>query len=558
MNNIKIFLTTTIILSFLSCGLEQMAMDYDKVVYEQTPTVLEVHGGQVSVDLTGTFPEKYFAKKATVEITPVIIDENGGESELKSIILQGEQAEGGDATIFFESGGKFTYFDKIDYIDAMLNSTLELRALATLEDDNKVLGPVTIASGVITTSMRVENDEIIAVADHGYKEVETISETATIYFLVNKSNIRTTEKSDDDVKKLQEFIKLGYKTESFVVKSSASPEGTEKINSELSDDRQNSTLTYAKYLLKKLKADGSSEDDNYTLSSAGADWDGFNKLVENSTIAEKSTILSLSNRNKEKTQKERGELLQDMTQVYDALEGDVLQYLRKSEITINSYLPKKTRAEIVLLSTTNPSELTVEELLYSATLEENKSKEIDIYNKVIELHNDWRAYNNIACIYLMDSDVENALIYLNKAIENGGNNMSDVLTNLGIIASWNGELSKAQDLFEKANTGNYNKATLSLRMGDYRSACRYYRGQETYNATLSKILNGDNNTTCSENTAACYYLNAIAGARAGNEIWLFVNLEQAINLNSEYKTQAAKDLEFFNYRENEKFISFTK
>ena len=369
MNNIKTFLTTTIILSFLSCGLEQMAMDYDKVVYEQTPTVLEVHGGQVSVDLTGTFPEKYFAKKATVEITPVIIDENGGESKLKSIILQGEQSEGGDATIFFESGGKFTYSDKIDYTDAMLNSTLELRALATLEDDNKVLGPVTIASGVITTSMRVENDEIIAVADHGYKEVETISETATIYFLVNKSNIRTTEKSDDDVKKLQDFIKLGYKTESFVVKSSASPEGTEKINTELSDDRQNSTLTYAKYLLKKLKANGSFNDDHYKLSSAGADWDGFNKLVENSTIAEKSTILSLSNRNKEKTQKERGELLQDMAQVYDALEGDVLQYLRKSEITINSYLPKNTREEILLLSETNPSELTVDELLYSSTLE---------------------------------------------------------------------------------------------------------------------------------------------------------------------------------------------
>ena len=35
---------------------------------------------------------------------------------------------------------------------------------------------------------------LIEIADHGYKEVETISETATIYFLVNKSNIRTTEK----------------------------------------------------------------------------------------------------------------------------------------------------------------------------------------------------------------------------------------------------------------------------------------------------------------------------------------------------------------------------
>ena len=31
-------------------------------------------------------------------------------------------------------------------------------------------------------------------------------------------------------------------------------------------------------------------------------------------------------------------------QVYDeALENDVLQYLRKSEITINSYEPKKTK-----------------------------------------------------------------------------------------------------------------------------------------------------------------------------------------------------------------------
>ena len=558
MNNIKIFLTSMIIISCLGCGLDKMASDYNKVVYEQTPTIPEVHGGQLSVDLKGTFPEKYFAKKAIVEITPVIIDENGVESKLKSITLQGEQASGGDATIFFESGGEFTYSDKIGYTDEMINSTLELRAIATLEDDNKVLGPVTIASGVITTSMRVKNDEIISVADHGYKEVETTSETATIYFLVNKSNIRTTEKSDDDVKKLQDFIKLGYKTESFVVKSSASPEGTEKINTELSDDRKNSTLTYAKYLLKKLKADGSSEDNNYKLSSAGADWNGFNKLVEKSTIAEKSTILSLSNRNKEKTQKERGELLQDMAQVYDALEGDVLQYLRKSEITINSYLPKKTREEIVLLSLTDPSELSVEELLYSATLEENKSNLIDIYNKVIELHNDWRAYNNIACIYLLEMDKENAIDYLNQATENGGANHPDVLNNLGIVASWDGDLVKAEEFFNEANASNHNKAILSIRKGDYRSASRYYRGQETYNATLVNILNGNNNSACSEKTAACYYLNAIAGARGGNETILFVNLEKAINLNSDCKTQAIKDLEFLNYRENEKFISLTK
>ena len=247
-----------------------------------------------------------------------------------------------------------------------------------------------------------------------------------------------------------------------------------------------------------------------------------------------------------------------MAQVYDALEGDVLQYLRKSEITINSYLPKKTREEIVLLSLTDPSELSVEELLYSATLEENKSNLIDIYNKVIELHNDWRAYNNIACIYLLEMDKENAIDYLNQAIENGGANDPDVLNNLGIVASWDGDLIKAEEFFNQENASNHNKAILSIRKGDYRSASRYYRGKNTYNATLVNILNGNNNTTCLEKTAACYYLNAIAGARGGNETILFTNLEKAINSNFDYKTQAIKDLEFLNYRENEKFISLTK
>jgi hypothetical protein len=557
MNNIKIFLSASIIMSFFGCGLEKMSSDYDKVIYEQTPKVLEVHGGEVMVELTGNFPEKYFAKKAIVEITPVIIDNNGVESKLKSVILQGEQATGGETTIFFESGGDFTYSDKIVYTEGMNNSTLELRAVASLEDDSKVLGPVTIASGVISTSQRVANDEIVAIANHGYEEETILSETATIYFLVNKSNIRTTEKSDADVKKLQEFIKSGYKTESFVVKSSASPEGTEKVNTELSDDRNNITLNYTKSLLKRWKADGSSDDSKYTISSAGADWDGFNELVQNSVIAEKSTILSLSNRNKDKTQKERGELLQDMSQVYDALEGDVLQYLRKSEITINSYEPKRTREEIVLLSTTNPSELSVEELLYSATLEENSSYSLDILNSVISLHNNWRAYNNIAVSYLNNGDSENALIYLNKSKENGGANASSVLTNLGIIASWNGELNKAQKLFDKGNTNSTNQAILDIRQGNYRSATGVLRGN-SYNAALASILNGNSNSTCNEITAACYYLNAIAGARAGNETILFANLEKALQNSELYKIEAINDLEFVSYREHEKFISLIK
>ena len=539
------------------CGLHYMSSNYHKVNYDQTPSVLQTKGEMISINLKGTFPEKYFAKKATVEITPVIIGEDGKESKLKSIILQGEQATGGDETIFFESGGSFVYSDKIKYTDDMKSSLLELRAIAVLEDENKVLGPVTIAKGVISTSMKVANNEIIAIAHHGYEEETILSETATIYFLVNKSNIRTTEKSDADVKKLQEFIKLGYKTESFVVKSSASPEGKEKINTELSDDRQNNTFAYAKSLLKKLKADGANNDDNYKKSSAGADWDGFNKLVENSSIDEKNTILNLTDKTKQRSQKERGELLQDMAQVYDALEKDVLQFLRKSEITINSYQPKKTKSEILSLSLENPSKLTIEELLYSATLEENEKNKLVIYNIAIELHNDWRAYNNLAAYYLSNNDAKTAVELLNLAYENGGSEDPSVLTNLGIVASWNGSLSNAQDLFDRAKTHSTNQGILDIRQGNYGSAVKLLK-TNSYNAALANILNGVYNITCNENTAECYYLNAIAGARSSNESLLFTNLEKAVNLSSSYKLEALNDLEFEDYKSNEQFLSIIK
>ena len=55
------------------------------------------------------------------------------------------------------------------------------------------------------------------------------------------------------------------------------------------------------------------------------------------------------------------------------------------------------------------------------------------------------------------------------------------------------------------------------------------------------------------NTAACYYLNAIVGARSANMQMLIQNLSKAIAADSSYKGEAAKDLEFVNYRENQEF-----
>ena len=241
----KMFYVLVLATVMSSCGLNKMLSKYETVSYTVTPSPLETHGGKITLNLNGAFTENYFAKKATFDFTPVLIYPNG-ETAFKTITIQGEEATGGEATIFYSTGGDFKYQDAIEYNSDMMNSTLELRATAKLKDKEKVLGPKTIANGVLATATRILDNEEIANNNHRYEHKTILEETATIYFLVNRSNIRTTEKSNTDIKKLKEFAKKGYTTHSIEIKSFASPEGSINANDNVSDNRMKSTLNYAK------------------------------------------------------------------------------------------------------------------------------------------------------------------------------------------------------------------------------------------------------------------------------------------------------------------------
>jgi hypothetical protein len=193
MKTSKIFYTLLTAALISSCGLENMASKYNTVDFTTNPEILEVHGGKIALSLDAKFAEKYFVKKAKVDFTPVLVFDGGG-MPFKTITAQGEESTGGEATIFHATGGDFKYKDAISYSAEMKNSNLELRAIARVKDKEKVLGPVTIANGVIATSKRVQNNEELANNNHGYEKETILEETATIYFLVNKSNIRNTEK----------------------------------------------------------------------------------------------------------------------------------------------------------------------------------------------------------------------------------------------------------------------------------------------------------------------------------------------------------------------------
>ena len=549
----KIFYILILATAMSSCGLNNMASKYETVSYTVTPSTLQTHAGNVTLTLDATFAENYFAKKATVDFTPVLVYANG-ETAFKTITIQGEEATGGEATIFKATGGSFNYQDAIKYDADMMNSTLELRATAKLKDKEKVLGPINIANGVIATSTRVLNNEELANDNHGYEHETILEETAIIYFLVNQANIRTTEKSNGDINKLKEFAKNGYKTHSIEIKSFASPEGSVNMNDDVSDKRMKSTLNYTKELLRTLNVDGAKNAELYTETSIGEDWEGFESLVQASNIKDKRRINKIVNSVEDLELREQQ--IRDLAEIYDALENDVLPQLRKAIIVIRSFEPKRTDEEIATLSTTTPEALDVKELLFSATLTNDAVVKEEIYNKAAELHNDWRGYNNIACMYLADGNLSETMVFLEKAEALGGN-QADISINKGIVAARKGELTKAQKLYNQGNTSEFNQATLDIRQGEYKKAARFFKNGKSHNAVLAQILNGEN-SNCNEATAACHYLNAIAAARSGENDAVISNLTNAITANLNYKAEANIDLEFVNLRTNEAFIALTK
>ena len=546
----------SLLLLFSSCGLDSMVSKFNTLNYTVTPTQVEVHGGNIDIELEVKIPEKYFQKTVEAEFRAMLAESANSENKVffESVKLQGEKVSSNGKTIGYVTGGSFTYKGTVKYTADMADYDLFATATATMKDNSKNLGAMKVAEGVMATATRVMNSEVPAVSDHSYEKVTVLEETAVIYFTVNQSNVRYSQKSSDEIKRLKEFAKLGYETKNIEISSYASPEGSLDINDKVSDNRANSTFSYAKRLMKNLKVNGAKNNDLYIQSSKGEDWAGFNSLVNSSEMKDKSKVLNIV-RNQKDPQK-REESIRDMAEIYDAIEDDVLPKLRKATITLRAFEPKKTDEEIATLVISDPSQLDIKEMLYAASLINDKSIKKTIYNTVSKrFPNDYRAYNNMAGIYLQEKNINKAKDMLGKASKYNSN-APEIKENQGIIAAIEGQYDNASSLYNSSNASEVNKGILAIRTGDYSSATSKLQGND-YNGSLAKLMNG-NPVATTDNTAAGNYLNAIVNARTGNNEKCLEHLSKAIQMNANFKNEAAKDFEFRSMRDNANFQSLIK
>ncbi len=555
---------------FASCGLNKMVRNYEEGVrYTPQTNPLENHGGQVAAMVEGIVHEGYFYRKAVLEMTPVL-KHQGGEIELETITLRGSRTTTTGAMAPGDRRTAFNLNNVVDYDPNMLASELYIRARVYKEgreDRANELPERKVADGVIITSQRVKQDQQVSIAHHEYEEEVIITQTANVYFAYMRHNLNwrldlnRTPEAQQAIEGLTEFIQRGWELKAVDVHAWASPEGEVAFNMELSDNRAVTGEKYIQDLFRNKEVDMP----QLNVEAKGEDFDGFMTKLNASNLPDKQAIANVVNTQIAPAERERR--IKDMTLIYAEIEK-ILEPLRRAEISVHAYEPKKTRQEISRLATSNPSQLDEKELLFAATLTDNKQTQLTIYRSAQQLFpRSYKGYNNAAAILLELGDVAQAASYLERANQLAPGN-GHVQNNLGIVAAKAHDDDNAMSLFRAAKAqgidADYNIGILQIRAGEYQTALSSFSGKTcTFNVALAQLMAGNTSgatstLNCAPECAQVAYLKAVIASRNNDSSAVFSNLRRSVELNADMKQLAADDREFIQFFGQSEFQSIIR
>ena len=533
------------------CGkkLSEIGAEYFTV----NPSPLEVVGDKVPATVTGQIPEKFFVKNAEVTITPYLVY---GDKETASApyTIQGEKVRGNNQVISYDNGGTVTVPVMYAYTPEMAKSDLVLAFQVQQGSKSYTLPRVKVAEGVIATSTIATAATVEpAASTDNFQRFINEQYTADIRFLINQTNIRKSELSSDELATLKQKVADAQGNEKLQVEginiaSYASPDGGVKLNTRIAEGREKNTQ---KFLNETLKKDNIKEFGELTADFTPQDWEGFQQLVANSNIQDKNLILSVLSMYKDPEQRERE--IRNLSTVFDQLAEEILPQLRRSRLTASIKVIGKSDEELVAAFNSDPKSLTIDELLYTATLTNDNNKRAEIYKACVANYpNDYRGYNNLGMTQYAAGDYAAAQKNFDKA-RSLAPASNEVQMNQGLCDLMNNNLRSANDKFgAAAGAEGLNEAlgVYYLKLGDYNNAVKAFGNSKSNNAALAQIMTNDyskaKSTLAGISTpdATTYYLLAVLGARTNNEEMVLSNLSQAIKLDSSLAQKASTDMEF--------------
>lgn len=559
-------LSALILIIFTSCSKDMGALD--PTYFSTNPNPLTLKGGKVEAKVTGKFPVKYFNKQATVTVTPVL-KYAGGEVRGKAMTFQGEKVQGNSTTITYQTGGNFSLPISFEYTPAMAVSELYLDFDVVQKKKEYTIPSIKVADGVIATENLVSTDAgemAPAIMPDAFQQTIQQAQQADIMFLINQADLRKTETQKETIVNLLNTIKDVQSAENQTINridisGYASPDGSYDFNQKLAERREGITVNFLNSQLKKFNATA-----NIDSKFTAEDWDGFQKLMEQSNIQDKDLILRVLSMYQDPEQRESE--IRKISTAFQTIAQDILPQLRRSRMNIIVDVTGKSDDEIMQTASTNPSALNVEELLYAASLSDGPNVKETIYKSVTDLFpNDVRGWNNFGAAQFALGKTDEAQKSLSKAASINSN-LPDVNYNLGLLSLAQGDNSNAVQYLSKAagTTGNLNKAlgTMYLTQGDYSKALTNYGADVSNNAALVQILN--NNYSAAQNTlnsiaqptAKTSYLKAIVSARTNDRDGVYNNLRQTLQSDKDMAKKALTDVEFAKYFSDPTFLSIVK
>lgn len=591
----------------VSCnGVSKMKSGANKVRYQATPNPVETMDDKVVVKFVGSFPEKYFAKNASMFIQPVFTWDSGS-IPLEPMTLKGENVNGEGTAISYENGGRFTYVDYLDFKPGMETGRVTLTPIAysksetddeakfaeeVIKNDRGVKFPtVLISDGVNNTSAWVDIRGNISISPINYNKTQGVVETADIYFPNGTSvldwnfgmnRIFDTRNQLADLKRI--MLEEGLPKQ-ISVTGWASPEGEETNNVGVSKNRAELAAVQIRQVLDEVltimakRANVASYDIDYykynllkqiviTTRAAGEDWVHFRLMVEESDIQDKHAIVNIVETQQNVIKREQ--MIRNMAESYSILNTKIFPSLRRAQIALYYSEARKTDAELAKQASLNPAKLTFDELMYAAYINYNYDTKLKYYKWATENYSsEWAAWNNAGAVSFYLGDYKEAERYLNVAREINPHN-PDILNNTGLLCLAQKDYTLAKYYFDEAKKqgstdAETNLPILNLKRGNYKDAQKQLKNQNcSFNLAFAQLMNGETSNCirtlncCLDQNADVNYLRAVAYARLGDKTNCLANLKNSCDENYDYKEKAAVDTEFKTYWDDDDFKLIVK
>ena len=387
---------------------------------------------------------------------------------------------------------------------------------------------------------------------------------ATIYFEVNKSVIRESERKRKEITQLADFLSKTKEILKIEVNGYASPDGELQFNNELANERATEAGKFVVNTLQKSEGLKSIQfnlkDANLYVQNKGTeDWKGLLRGIEFARIPNKDQVKDIITDPSLSSPEKQGKL-KNMKESWEIISEDYLPPLRRANMIINTKVAPRSLEERLKLIRMQSPDISASEMLAATEQIDEVSQKIEILELIKKQYPaDHRSYNNLAVYDIQQNRMETAAKTLDAAAE-ADPKSKEVLSNQALVAYKQKNWSKLESVVGRAKKAGHSlpdyEAVLAIRAGKYTLAVQTLGDRDTdYLLALAHCLNRNYQAASQSlkglgsTTAPVAYLKAVIGARTQNTSAVESELQKLVLLDASAAGRLNKDPEFAAYRQ---------